>query len=164
MIEKSSLRGSLEDFILLQKDSDPIMMDDIKREKTIIDISDYKRNNTYNKENIMGICCIKNRKVFHLSSQPEEFSASLIWIINNIFNGKMDTNTVKVVLGEDMSLSKRISTFMDLKCEKGYLVAYPLGKDDYQNTNQIKKSKAFFTMDRSKKYLERGEWIDVIRL
>lgn len=53
---------------------------------------------------------------------------------------------------------------MYLKCEKGYLVAYPLKKEDYHNKDQIIKTKAYFTMNKTKKVLERGEWIDVIRL
>lgn len=166
VVEKSTIKKSLEDFIIHQQESDLIILDDVKKQdNNIVDFSEYQENNTYQKENIMGICCIGDRKVFHLSSLPKDFAASLIWIGNNIFKGNIDTNPVKVVLGEEMNLSKdSISSFMYLKCEKGYLVAYPLKKEDYHNKDQIIKTKAYFTMNKTKKVLERGEWIDVIRL
>lgn len=163
VIEKNTIKESMEDFVIQQKESDLIILDDIKRQPNIIELSDYKGKDTYCK-NIMGICCIGDRKVFHLSSLPKDFAASLIWIGNHIFKGKADTNPVKVVLGEEMSLSYQEISFMYLKCEKGYLAAYPLKKGDNNDRNQISKIKAFFTMNRTKKFLERGEWIDVIRL
>ncbi len=160
IIETSNIFQKIK-ILAMEEEIDFFLVNDLKEEKN--NIVSLTQEKSWIEEYPIGLCKVEGKTVFHIGEKDPAFTSSLIWIFQQFLSLKeKKEGPVKVLLGMDLSPEiYQESILMNFKCEKGYIVAYPLLEKE-QKGEALKKVKAIFSLNG--KRAERGEWIEVLRL